>query len=86
MHNEKNHSIKHGGGDICKYGDIINMSCDAPEDGHKLWTKEPGGNTNQGPDAALSAIDHDASLASESGQCPPLRGCPKFRAFFKYLK
>ncbi len=42
MHNEKNHSMKHGGGDVAKYADIINMSCDAPEDCHKLWVKEPG--------------------------------------------
>ena len=61
MHNEKNHSIKHGGGDIAKYGDPINMSCDAPEDGHKFWVKEPGGNTNQGPEAALSMMEKEAS-------------------------
>jgi hypothetical protein len=48
MHNEKNHSIKHGGGDLAKYDDIINMSCDSPEDGNKSWVKEPGGKTNQG--------------------------------------
>ena len=58
MHNEKNHSIKHGGGDVAKYADIINMSCEAPEDGHKFWIKEPGGNTNQGPEAALTMMHH----------------------------
>jgi hypothetical protein len=42
MHNEKNDSIKHGGGDVAEYADIINMSCDAPEDGHKFWIKEFG--------------------------------------------
>ncbi len=42
MHNEKNHGLKHGGGDIAKYADPINMSCEAPEDGHKFWVKEPG--------------------------------------------
>ncbi len=28
---------------MAKYGDIINlnMSCEAPEDGHKFWVKEP---------------------------------------------
>jgi hypothetical protein len=25
MHDEKNHSLKHGGGDIAKYGDPINF-------------------------------------------------------------
>ncbi len=54
MHNEKYHSIKHSGGDVAKYADIINMSCEAPEDGHKFWVKEPGGNTDQGPEAALT--------------------------------
>jgi hypothetical protein len=56
MHNEKNHNIKHGGGDVAKYADIIKMSCYAPEDDHKLWIKEPGGNTNQGPEAALTMM------------------------------
>jgi hypothetical protein len=64
MHTEKNHSIKHGGGDKAKYGryygDPINMSCDL-EDGHKFWVKEPGGNTNQGPEAALSMMQHSLS-------------------------
>ncbi len=45
MHNEKNHSIKHGGGDVAKYADITNMSCETREDGHKFWIKESGGNT-----------------------------------------
>jgi hypothetical protein len=56
MHNEKNHSIKHGGGDVAKYADIIGMSCDAPEDSHTFWIKELGGNTNQGPEAALTRM------------------------------
>jgi hypothetical protein len=34
------------------------MSCDAPEDGHKFWVKEPGDNTNQGPEAALIMMQH----------------------------
>ncbi len=29
MHNEKNHSIKHDGGDMAKYGNV-NMSCETP--------------------------------------------------------
>ena len=69
MHNqlEKNHSIKHGDGNVAKCADIINMSC---KDGHKFCIKEPGGNTHQpeGPKAA----DHDESLALERAQCPAL--------------
>ncbi len=57
MHNERNHSINHGGGDVAKYADIINMSYEAPEDGHKFWIKEPGWNTNQGPEAALTMMN-----------------------------
>ena len=58
MDNEKNHSMKHGGNDIAKYGDLINMSCDTPEEAHKYWIKEPGGCTNQGPRAALTMMNH----------------------------
>ncbi len=43
MDNEKNHSIVHGGSDIAKYADVINMSCETPEDAHKFWMKELGG-------------------------------------------
>ncbi len=59
---KKNHSIKYGAGDIAKYDDLINMSCETPEDSHNFWVKEPGRKTNQGPEAALTAIEHDAAL------------------------
>ncbi len=58
MHNEKNHSINHGVGDAAEYADIINMSCEPPEDGHKFWIRDPAGNTNQGPEAALTMMNH----------------------------
>ncbi len=32
MDNDKNHSIVHGGNEIAKYTDVINMSCESPED------------------------------------------------------
>jgi len=47
---EKNHSIKHAPNDIVKWGDSINMSCEAPETGHKEWVKsvkKQGARTNQ---------------------------------------
>ncbi len=69
LHNEKNHSIKHGGGDIAKYRDPINMSCETPEDGHKFWVREPGGNTDQGPEAALSMMQHSLRQEATSSQC-----------------
>ncbi len=47
---------------MAKYADIINMCCDASEDGaldgHKFWIKEPGGNTKQGTEAALTMMHH----------------------------
>ena len=58
MHNEKNRSIVHGGPDIARWADLINMSCEAPETGHKFWIKEPEGCTNQGPKAALTMMNH----------------------------
>ncbi len=70
MDNEKNHSIKHasGGNDIVRYGDLLNMSCETPEDAHKIWIKEPGGCKNQEPEAALTMMNHalrkEASLSA----------------------
>ena len=77
MHNEKNHSIVHGGGDIAKWGDLINMSCEAPETGHKFWIKEPGGCTNQGPAAAaLTVIMMNHALRKEASEllCEAVQG------------
>ncbi len=36
----KNHSIKHTPGDVARYGDAINVSCEAPEEAHKDWVKK----------------------------------------------
>ena len=74
MHNEKNHGMKHGGGDIAKYGDLINMSCDTPETAHKNHVKEPGGNTNQGPEAALSMMEHALRKEASSLLCEGVQG------------
>ena len=49
MDTEKNHNVVHGVPYIARWSDLINMSCEAPETGHKFWIKEPGGCTNQGP-------------------------------------
>ena len=71
---KKNHSIKHGGGDIGKYGDLINMSCETPEDGHTFWVKEPGGNTNQGPEAALTMMQHSLCKEASALLCEGAQG------------
>ena len=47
----KNHSIKHTPGDVGRYCDAINVSCDPPEDAHKIWVKKQAGGTNHGPQA-----------------------------------
>ncbi len=73
MHNEKNHSMKHGGGDIAKWADLINMSCEAPETGHKLHIKEPGG-TNQGPAAALIMMNHTLRKEASELLCEAVQG------------
>jgi hypothetical protein len=39
LHNAKNHSIVHGAPDIARWANLINMSCEAPETGHKFWIK-----------------------------------------------
>ncbi len=74
MHNEKNHSLKHGGGDIAKYAVPINMCCEVPEDGHKFQVKEPGGNTNQGPEAALSMMQHSLRKEASALLCEGVQG------------
>jgi hypothetical protein len=74
MDNEKNHSIKHGSNDIAKYADLINMSCETPEDAHKFWIKEPGGCTNQGPEAALTMMHHALRKEASALLCEGVQG------------
>ncbi len=74
MHNEKNRSIMHGGGDVGKYGDIINMSCGAPEEGHKFWSKKSGGNTHQGSEAALTMMHHSLQKEVSALLCEGVQG------------
>ena len=78
MDNEKNHNMKHGGNDIARYGDLLNLSCETPEDAHKVWIKEPGGCTNRGPQAALTMMNHALRKEAKGGQCTPLRGLARY--------
>ncbi len=50
------------------------MSCDAPEDGHKFWVNEPGGNTNQWPEAALSMMMHSLRKEASVLLCEGVQG------------
>ena len=54
----KNHSMLHTPGDVARYCDAINVSCDTPEEAHKIWVKKQGVCTNQGPQAQLSMMLH----------------------------
>jgi hypothetical protein len=74
MHNEKNHSIVHVSGDIARWGDIINMSCGAPETGNKFWIKEQEGCTNQGPATALAMMNHSLRKEASELLCEAAQG------------
>ncbi len=60
--------------EIAKYADIINMSCNAPEDGHIFWIKEPGGNRNQGPEATLTMMHHSLWKEASALLCEGVQG------------
>ena len=67
----KNHSIIHTPGDVGRYGEAINMSCDPPEDAHK---NEQGGSTNQGPQAQLSMMLHSLRKEASALLCEAVQG------------
>jgi hypothetical protein len=70
----KNHSIRHTPGDVALYCDAINVSCDAPEEAHKLWVKEQGVCTNQGPQAQLSMMLHSLHKEASALLCEAVQG------------
>jgi len=70
----KNHSIKHTPGDVARYCDAINVSCEAPEEAHKDWVKKQGVCTNQGPEAQLSMMLHTLRKEASSLLCEAVQG------------
>ncbi len=70
----KNHSTRHTPGDVARYCDAINVSCDAPEEAHKLWVKEQGVCTNQGPQAQLSMMLHSLHKETNALLCEAVQG------------
>ncbi len=62
----KNHSIRHTPGDVARFCDAINVSCEAPEEAHKTWVKEQGVCTNQGPQVQLSMMLHSLHKEARS--------------------
>ena len=61
-------------GDVARYCDAINVSCDAPEEAHKLWVKEQGVCTNQGPQAQLSMMLHSLHKEASALLCEAVQG------------
>ncbi len=74
MATEKNHSIRHTPENVARYCDAINLSCDAPEEAHKLWVKEQGVFTNQGPHAQLSMMLHFLHKEASALLCEAVQG------------
>jgi hypothetical protein len=66
MDTEKVHSIQHCGIEITSLANPLNASAEGPEGGHKLWIKGQGANTNQGPEAARTMLQH--SVNKEAAQ------------------
>jgi hypothetical protein len=70
----KNHSIQHNPGDVARYCDAINTSCDPPENAHKKWVKEQGVCTNQGDQVQLSMMIHSLQKEASSLLCEGIQG------------
>jgi hypothetical protein len=54
--------IVHTPGDVTRYCEAINISCEHPAKAHKTWVKEQGICTNQGPHAASGSVEHDVMM------------------------
>jgi hypothetical protein len=59
------------------------MSCDAPETSHKLWIKEQGDCTNQGPAAQLTMLNHTLRKEASELLCEAAQGVFCFTTFRK---
>ena len=85
MTTKKNHSMRHGAGDIVRYEDSINMSCEAPETGHKDWIKGQGGKTNQGPAVQLSTMLHTLRKEASAILCDAVQGVFLFTSYIMHI-
>jgi hypothetical protein len=72
----KNHSIQHNPGDVARYCDAINTSCDPPENAHKKWVKEQGVCTNQGDQVQLTMMIHSLHKEASALLCEGVQGKP----------
>jgi len=80
----KNHSIRHTPGDVARFCDAINVSCDAPEEAHKKWVKEQGVCTNQGPHVQLTLMLHSLRKEASSLLCEAVQGSVSYSAYSAY--
>lgn len=80
----KNHSIRHTPGDVARFCDAINVSCDAPEEAHKKWVKEQGVCTNQGPQVQLTMMLHSLRKEASSLLCEAVQGSVSYSAYSAY--
>ena len=64
--NEKVHLIQHCGIETTSLANPLNARAEGPEGGHKLWIKGQGVDTNQGPEAAWTMLQH--SINKEAAQ------------------
>ena len=70
-------------------GDSINMSCEAPETGHKEWVKKQGAKTNQGPAISFSMAQlppqHTVRKEASALLCEAVQGAfVEYYAYFTY--
>ena len=77
--------MRHGAGDIVRYGNSINMSCEAPETGHKDWIKGQGGKTNQGPAVQLSMMLHTLRKEASATLCDAVQGMFLFASYIMQI-
>ncbi len=77
--------MRHGAGDIVRYGNSINMSCEAPETGHKDWNKGQGGKTNQGPALQLSMMLHTLRKEASAMLCDAVQGVFLFTSYTMHI-
>jgi hypothetical protein len=69
MATEKVHSVIHSPNDVARFCHYLNLCCEAPEKGHKIWVGQQGLKTNQGPGVQLIHCEKEcSSLLCESVQ------------------
>ncbi len=74
MATRKVHSIRHTTTDGINYCDAMNASCEALETAQKVWVKEQGVCTNQGPHVQLTMTMHTLGKEAAALLCEGVQG------------